>query len=147
MVIDLRGVSTENPNEWIVPVRRADGSFEEKEYLLKIVSIDDTKFNKNGDQTLEVTFRTADNKLYKETFSLGETALWKLKQFTVELKAPEYFDIFNLIGRYIVAVISGREYNGKIYNQTVSWRYATQNDKLPPIVDQLANADEAEELF
>jgi hypothetical protein len=144
MRINLSGVSAENPNEWIKPIRKSDGGFEVKKYVLKVVAIDDSEYSSTGDQLLKVDFKTGDNKSYQERFSLAENLLWKLKQFVVAMKAPDELDINDLIGRYVVATIGGREYNGKDYNNLLEWGYSELNDKLPqlPSCDGIDITDE-----
>jgi hypothetical protein len=151
MRINLSGVSAENPNEWIKPTRKPDGGFEVKKYVLKVVAIDDSEYSNTGDQLLKVDFKTGDNKSYQERFSLAENLLWKLKQFVVAMNAPDELDINDLIGRYVVATIGGREYNGKDYNNLLEWGYSELNDKLPPFPSykdaDLTDEELAEELF
>ena len=148
MRINLTGVSAENPNEWIKPIRKADGTFEVKKYVLKIIAVDDLGYNSRGEQELKVDFKTGDNKSYQEKFPLAENLLWKLKQFTVAMQAPDDFDANNLVSRYVTATLGGREHNGKDYNQLLSWEYAPQNDKLAPIPSAVESGEEeVEELF
>jgi hypothetical protein len=150
MRINLTGVSAENPNEWIKPTRKADGTFEVKKYVLKVIAIDDSEYSNTGDQLLKVDFKTGDNKSYQEKFSLAENLLWKLKQFIIAMKSPDELNVTDLIGRYVVATIGGREYNGKDYNNLLEWGYSELNDKLPPIPTGEAKTEieeEIEELF
>jgi hypothetical protein len=150
MRINLTGVSAENPNEWIKPTRKEDGGFETKKYVLKIIAVDDSEYSNTGDQLLKVDFKTGDNKSYQEKFSLAENLLWKLKQFIIAMKAPDELSATDLIGRYAVATIGGREYNGKDYNNLLEWGYSELNDKLPPFPiseAETATEEEIEELF
>jgi hypothetical protein len=144
MRINLSGVSAENPNEWIKPTRKPDGGFEVKKYVLKVVAIDDSEYSNTGDQLLKVDFKTGDNKSYQEKFSLAANMLWKLKQFIIAMKAPDELNVTDLIGRYVVATIGGREYNGKDYNNLLEWGYSELNDKLPqlPSCDGIDITDE-----
>jgi hypothetical protein len=150
MIVNLANVSVESPAaEWIKPIRELDGSFEVNKYVLKIIAVDDSEYNSAGDRVLKVDFKTSDEKRYQESFPLGGKLLWKLKQLAIALKAPDEFDTVDLVGRYVVATIGGREYNGKEYNKLISWDYSVLNDKLPPFsIFSLKNfsADEMEEI-
>jgi hypothetical protein len=151
MRINLTGVSSENPNEWIKPTRKPDGGFEVKKYILKVVAIDDSEYSSTGDQILKVDFRTVDNKIYQEKFSLGENLLWKLKRFIIAMNAPDDLNVNDLIGRYVIATIGGRDHNGKEYNNLLEWGYSELNDKLPPFPSykdaDITDEELAEELF
>jgi hypothetical protein len=131
MIVNLANVSVESPAEWIKPVRLPDGSFAVNKYILKVVSVDDSEYNSAGERVLKVDFKTSDEKRYQESFPLSGKFLWKLKQLAVALRAPDEFDTVDLVGRYVIATIGGREYNGKDYNNLISWEYSKLNDNLP----------------
>jgi hypothetical protein len=67
------------------------------------------------------------------------------------MKAPDELDVNDLIGRYAVATIGGREYNGKDYNNLLEWEYSKLNDNLPPFSSykdmDMTDEEMAEELF
>jgi hypothetical protein len=150
MRINVRGVSAENPNEWIKPTRNADGSYETKKYVLKIIAVDDSEYSNTGDQLLKVDFKTGDNKSYQEKFSSAENLLWRQRQLIEAMKAPDELDDTDLVGRYVVATIGGREYKGRDLNNLIKWEYSELNDKLPPFpTDEAKTAieEEIEELF
>lgn len=141
MIVNLKGVSSENPNEYIKTAGK---------YTLKITGLLEDGYDKNGDQRIKFTFKTPDGKNHSESFSIGGEYAWRLKRFIEAMKAPEVFDIETLVGRYITAVMIVNPKN-PLYVLVNEWEYAIQNDKLEPIKEVASEEDEisaeAEELF
>ena len=139
MIVNLKGVSSENPNEYI----KTAGT-----YTLKLISILEDGYDKNGDQRLKFTFKSHDQKNHSESFSLTGEYTWRLKRFTEAMKAPEVFNIEDLVGRYVMADVI---LNKSGYATVSEFKYAIQNDKLEPIPEAKDEnqqlAEEAEELF
>jgi hypothetical protein len=135
----MSGVSTENPNEFIKDAGK---------YILKISYIEEDGYDKNGDQRIKFGFKSSDGKNHSESFSYEGEYAWRFKRFTDAMKAPESFDITNLVGRYIVADMI---INQKGYANVKQFEYAVQNDKLDPIKEAVSEAKqleaEAEDLF
>lgn len=135
----MSGVSTENPNEFIK---------EAGKYTLKITYIEEDGYDKNGDQRIKFGFKASDGKNHSESFSYAGEYAWRFKRFTEAMKAPELFDINNLVGRYVVADII---LNAKGYSTVKEFTYSANNDKLEPIKQAVSEtatiAQEAEELF
>jgi hypothetical protein len=139
MVVNLKGVSSENPNEYI----KTAGT-----YTLKLTSIAEDGYDKNGDQRLKFTFKSHDQRNHSESFSLTGEYTWRLKRFTEAMKAPEIFSVNDLVGRYVMADVI---LNKSGYATVSEFKYAIQNDKLEPIPEVKDEAQgleaEAEELF
>ena len=72
--------------------------------------------------------------------------LWKIKRMAIALEAPDVFDPDEFVGRYVIGIMGTNEYNGKTRYEVKEWKYAKQNDKLPPIPsaaeDDLIEVDE-----
>lgn len=145
MIINTKGVELTPPAEWIKTAGK---------YTLKITEIKPDGFTPDGEK-FKIFFKSANGELHSEFYSTAPNMLWKIKNVEVAMKAPECYDIENFVGRYIVANIGMRSYNGKEYAEAKSWEYSELNDKLPPIpeyvdasaVEEAQIAEEAELLF
>lgn len=124
MRIDTRGVELTPPGEWIK---------EKGEYTLKLTKWDQDGYTDAGEEKFKIFFQTADGKMHSERFSTAPNMLWKIKRLEVAMEAPEVYELDSLIGRYVIADVGMREYNGKEYAEAKEWKYAPQNKKLDPI--------------
>ena len=139
MRVSLKGVSSENPNEFI----KTAGT-----YTLKIVEVSEDGYNTDGDQKIKFSFKTPDGKNHNESFSYDGKFAWRFKRFAEAMKAPDDFNVEDFVGRYVVADMV---LNAKGYANTSEFRYAVQNDKIAPFPEYKSDEDEAseeaEELF
>lgn len=150
MIINTKGITTENPNEWLTPTKNADGTYQTITHASKIVAWNE-EYSTKGDHMVVIEFRTSSNKKFTEKFIISDSEqLWRLKRLEVALKAPESYSLDSFVGRYIVAVMSGRAgTKGGDFNRIEEWQYAKQNDALPPIPeakDENAALDEEADL-
>ena len=82
--------------------------------------------------------------IHSETFNIGQSSLWRIKQLEVALKAPEIYDINDFVKRYVIANIKQETYKkndgsvGTSY-KVKSWEYSSFNDKLDPIPEAKQN--------
>lgn len=116
----------------------------EGKFLFKLEKWEEDGFTQEGAAKFKVFFKgvevgqKAPIYLHSEMFNLQQNSLWRIKQLEVALKAPEVYDIDDLMGRYVFVDIKSREYTknngetGKAYNVT-GWEYSDLNDKLEPI--------------
>lgn len=133
MIVNMTGVSTENPNEFIK---------EAGKFALKVTFIEEDGYDKNGDQRIKFGFKSSDGKNHSESFSYEGEYAWRFKRFTEAMKSPTAsFDINELVGRYVTADVT---INAKGYANVKEFSYHAQNDKLPPIKEASAVEDESD---
>jgi hypothetical protein len=71
-----------------------------------------------------------------------EKMLWKVARLRDALHSPEIFELEDWVGRYVLATIEMREYNGKTNPNIKKLQYSKANDKLAPIPDRAQNTGE-----
>jgi len=125
-------------------------------FTFKVEKFEDDGFTNAGDQQFKLMFKGVEAGtqepifMHTERFSIGQKALWRIKQLEVALKAPETYEVEDFIGRYVIANVVSENYTKNDGTQGTafkvkSWEYHTANDKLPPIPEakQDANNDTA----
>lgn len=134
MIIDTRNIEL-NENVYV----NKEGKF-----LFRIEKFEEDGFTNAGDAKFKLHFKGVEagtkepTFMHSETFNIGQSSLWRIKQVEVALKAPEVYDINDFVGRYIIANIKSESYTkkdgtaGTAY-KVKSWEYSSFNDKLPPI--------------
>lgn len=122
----------------------------EGEFLFKLEKWEEDGFTQEGAAKFKIFFKGVEVGkkepvyLHSEMFNLQQNSLWRIKQLEVALKAPEVYEVDDLMARYVVVTIKSREYTknngetGTAYNVT-SWTYSSLNDKLPPIKEAIEN--------
>jgi hypothetical protein len=80
---------------------------------------------------------------HEEKYSGNENLLWKSKVLQDAMKAPEVFDFNDLQGHYVMADVSLREHNGKMYAQVSKLSYSKANDALDAIPEPKVQQQEA----
>lgn len=138
MIVNNKGISAENPNEFI----KDAGT-----YTLKVISIEEDGYTDEGAEKIRVAMRDNKGRNYGERLDTGGKFAWKFRQFCDAFKAPDGFDTDHLIGRYIVISMV---INAKGYLNSTKFDYAVQNDKLEPIPsadEAQAISEEAEDVF
>ena len=117
----------------------------EGEHLVRVKKVDMGTVQGSGDDALKAVFEVAkgDGKGCQvfETFSLGEKALWKLKQFltAIGIKADGKLslDLDKLEGKLCVIDVIHEEYNGQ--------KRAKISEFLKPVDDEDEDEDEEDE--
>ena len=124
----------------------------EGKFLFKIEKFEEDGFTNSGDIRFKLMFKGVEVGtkepvyVHSETFNIGQSSLWRIKQLEVAIKAPEVYDINDFIGRFVNANIKSESYtkkdgtNGTGY-KVKSWEYSAFNDKMPPIPE--AKSDES----
>lgn len=122
----------------------------EGKFLFKIEKFEEDGFTNSGDIRFKLMFKGVEVGtkepvyIHSETFNVGQSSLWRIKQLEVAIKAPEVYDINDFIGRFVIANIKSESYtkkdgtNGTVY-KVKSWEYSTFNDKMPPIPEAQSN--------
>jgi len=141
MIINTKGVEL-NENVFV----NKEGKF-----LFRIEKFEEDGFTNAGDAKFKLHFKGVEvgtkepTFVHSETFNIGQSSLWRIKQLEVALNAPEIYDINDFVKRYVVANIKQENYTKKdgtpgITHKVKSWEYSSFNDKLPPIPE--AKSDE-----
>lgn len=148
MRINTRGVELTAPGEWIT---------EAGEYTFKITDWKQDGYTPNGDEKFKIFFKTGDGLQHSELFSTAQNMLWKIKRLEVALGAPEEYELDDLIGHYVTAIVGTRSHNGKQYAEIKEWKESANEKKAieSGIIKQIqeakseevAIAEEAEDLF
>lgn len=140
MIINTKGVEL-NENEYV----NKDGKF-----LFRIEKFEEDGFTNAGDAKFKLHFKGVEvgskepTYIHSETFNIGQSSLWRIKQLEVALKAPEIYDINDFVKRYVIANIKQETYKknygsiGTSY-KVKSWEYSSFNDKLDPIPEAKQN--------
>lgn len=140
MIINTKGVEL-NENVYV----NKDGKF-----LFRIEKFEEDGFTNAGDAKFKLHFKGVEvgSKepiyIHSETFNIGQSSLWRIKQLEVALKAPEIYDINDFVKRYVIANIKQETYKkndgsvGTSY-KVKSWEYSSFNDKLDPIPEVKPN--------
>ena len=81
-----------------------------------------------------------------EDFILSENGIKFLKRLEIALKAPETYDIYDFIGRKVIAKTYLNTYTKKDGTQGQNykiggWSYSKSNDSLPPIKEKFEVAE------
>ena len=139
MIINTKGIEL-NENVYIN---------KECKCLFKIEKFEEDGFTNAGDIRFKLMFKGVEVGtkepvyIHSETFNVGQSSLWRIKQLEVALKAPEIYDINSFIGRYVIANIKQETYvkdgEAKSAYKVKSWEYSQHNDKLPPIPEAKQN--------
>lgn len=134
MIINTKGVE---PNENVYINK-------EGKFLFRIEKFEEDGFTNAGDAKFKLHFKGVEVRsreptfVHSETFNIGQSSLWRIKQLEVALNAPEIYDINDFVKRYVIANIKAESYTkkdgtvGTAY-KVKSWEYSSFNDKLPPI--------------
>lgn len=148
MRINTRGVELTPPAEWIK---------EPGEYTFKITEWKQDGYTQNGDEKFKIFFKTGEGAQHSELFSTAANMLWKIKRLEVALGAPEEYDLDDLVGHYVTAIVGTRTHNGNQYAEVKEWREsasekaAIEKGLIKPIKEAKSEeaiiAEEAEELF
>ena len=116
----------------------------EGKFLFRIEKFEEDGFTNAGDAKFKLHFKGVEVGtkepvyIHSETFNIGQSSLWRIKQLEVALKAPEIYDINDFVKRYAIANIKQETYKkndgstGTLY-KVKSWEYSTLNNKMPPI--------------
>ena len=124
----------------------------EGKFLFRIEKFEEDGFTNAGDAKFKLHFKGVEagtkepTFMHSETFNIGQSSLWRIKQVEVALKAPEVYDINDFVGRYIIANIKSESYTkkdgtaGTAY-KVKSWEYSSFNDKMPPIPEAKQDED------
>lgn len=140
MIINTKGVEL-NENVYV----NKDGKF-----LFRIEKFEEDGFTNAGDAKFKLHFKGVEvgskepTYIHSETFNIGQSSLWRIKQLEVALKAPEIYDINDFVKRYVIANIKQETYKkndgsvGTSY-KVKSWEYSSFNDKLDPIPEAKQN--------
>lgn len=140
MIINTKGVEL-NENVYV----NKDGKF-----LFRIEKFEEDGFTNAGDAKFKLHFKGVEvgskepTYIHSETFNIGQSLLWRIKQLEVALKAPEIYDINDFVKRYVIANIKQETYEkndgsvGTSY-KVKSWEYSSFNDKLDPIPEAKPN--------
>ena len=140
MIINTKGVEL-NENVYV----NKDGKF-----LFRIEKFEEDGFTNAGDAKFKLHFKGVEvgskepTYIHSETFNIGQSSLWRIKQLEVALKAPEIYDINDFVKRYVIANIKQETYKkndgsvGTSY-KVKSWEYSSFNDKLDPIPEAKPN--------
>lgn len=122
----------------------------EGKFLFRIEKFEEDGFTSAGDAKFKLHFKGVEvgSKepiyIHSETFNIGQSLLWRIKQLEVALKAPEIYDINDFVKRYVIANIKQETYKkndgsiGTSY-KVKSWEYSSFNDKLDPIPEAKQN--------
>ena len=124
----------------------------EGEFLFKLEKWEEDGFTSEGAAKFKVFFKgvevgkKAPVYTHSEMFNLQQNSLWRIKQLEVALKAPEVYDIDDLMGRYVVVTTKSKQYEKDGQTKTAynvsGWTYSSLNDKLPPIKEAIENKND-----
>jgi hypothetical protein len=126
MIVNLKDVSAENPNEFI----KSAGTT-----TLKITSWEDDGYDKLGNAKIKISFKNSQNQNYTENFSIEGDYSWRFKRFSNAMRTPDSYETDELIGRYIVAIFvmtKAKNGSGLEYANVSEWDYSPSNDKIKP---------------
>ena len=122
----------------------------EGKFLFRIEKFEEDGFTNAGDAKFKLHFKGVEVGtkepvyIHSETFNIGQSSLWRIKQLEVALKAPEIYDINDFVKRYVIANIKQETYKkndgsiGTSY-KVKSWEYSDLNDKMLPIPEAKPN--------
>ena len=124
----------------------------EGKFLFRIEKFEEDGFTNAGDAKFKLHFKGVEvgtkepTFMHSETFNIGQSSLWRIKQLEVALNAPEIYDINDFVKRYVIANIKQETYKKNdgtagISHKVKSWEYSTLNDKMPPIPEAKQNED------
>lgn len=142
MIINTKGVEL-NENVYVS---------KEGKFLFRIEKFEEDGFTNAGDAKFKLHFKGVEVGtkepvyIHSETFNIGQSSLWRIKQLEVALKAPEIYDINDFVKRYVIANIKQESYKkndgtiGTSY-KVKSWEYSDLNDKMLPIPEAKPNAN------
>lgn len=122
----------------------------EGKFLFRIEKFEEDGFTNAGDAKFKLHFKGVEvgSKepvyIHSETFNIGQSSLWRIKQLEVALKAPEIYDINDFVKRYVIANIKQENFTKKdgtpgIGYKVKSWEYSDLNDKMLPIPEAKPN--------
>ena len=121
------------------------------DYLLKITKVELDGYDNESNEKFKLHFEgkaIIDGKYSDDTYTMidwleqREKMLWKVARLRDALHSPEVFELEDWVGRYVLATIEMREYNGKKNPNIKKLQYSKANDKLPPIPDRAKNTGE-----
>ena len=124
----------------------------EGKFLFRIEKFEEDGFTNAGDAKFKLHFKGVEVGtkepvyIHSETFNIGQSSLWRIKQLEVALKAPEIYDINDFVKRYVIANIKQETYKkndgsiGTSY-KVKSWEYSDLNDKMLPIPEAKPNSN------
>ena len=124
----------------------------EGKFLFRIEKFEEDGFTNAGDAKFKLHFKGVEvgtkepTFVHSETFNIGQSSLWRIKQLEVALNAPEIYDINDFVKRYVVANIKQENFTKKdgtpgIGYKVKSWEYSKHNDSLSPIPEAKQDED------
>lgn len=142
MIINTKGIEL-NENVYV----NKEGKF-----LFRIEKFEEDGFTNAGDAKFKLHFKGVEagtkepTFMHSETFNIGQSSLWRIKQLEVALNAPEIYDINDFVKRYVVANIKQENFTKKdgtsgVSYKVKSWEYSKHNDALPPIPEAKQDED------